>query len=71
MSRVSLKDIAKEVGVSSATVSLVLNNKAKDGRISEDVARKVRETAQMMNYRPNIAARSLRTGKTKTLEAYW
>lgn len=67
MSRISLKDIAKELGVSTATVSLVLNGKDKDGRIGEDVARKVKDAARQMNYRPNIAARSLRTGKTKTL----
>lgn len=67
MARISLKDIAKEIGVSSATVSLVLNGKDKEGRISEEVARKVRDVAERLNYRPNIAARSLRTGETKTL----
>lgn len=67
MARVSLKDIAKKVGVSTATVSLVLNDKDKEGRISKDVADKVRLAAKEMNYRPNTAARSLRTGKTKTL----
>ena len=67
MARVSLKDIAKKVGVSSATVSLVLNSKDKEGRISKDVAELVRQAAKEMNYRPNMAARSLRTGKTKTL----
>lgn len=67
MLRVSLKDIAKKVGVSSATVSLVLNGKDKEGRIGKDVARLVRQAAKEMNYRPNMAARSLRTGKTKML----
>lgn len=67
MSRVSLKDIAKKVGVSSATVSLVLNGKADEGRISKSVSELVLQTAKEMNYRPNMAARSLRTGKTKTL----
>lgn len=67
MPRVSIKDIAKELGVSSATISLVLNGKDKDGRISEEMAEKVRIAAREMNYRPNVAARSLRTGKTKTL----
>lgn len=62
---ISLKDVAKKVGVSSATVSLVLSGKAKKGRISEDVAEQVFQAAKEMNYRPNKAARSLRTGKTK------
>lgn len=67
MARISLKDIALQVGVSTATVSLVLNNKDKEGRISKDVADKVRAALKEMNYSPNMAARSLRTGKTKTL----
>lgn len=67
MKRVSIKNIAEEVGVSTATVSLVLNNKEKDGRISKQMAEKVREAAKVLNYRPNTAARSLRTGKTKTI----
>ncbi|WP_029904876.1 LacI family DNA-binding transcriptional regulator [Prevotella sp. 10(H)] len=67
MARVSIKDIAEKLGVSSATVSLVLNEKDKDSRIGKEVAEKVRKAAIEMNYRPNMAARSLRTGKTKTL----
>lgn len=67
MARVSIKDIAEKLGVSSATVSLVLNEKDKDSRIGKEVAEKVRQAAVEMNYRPNMAARSLRTGKTKTL----
>lgn len=67
MSRVSIKDIAERLGVSSATVSLVLNEKDKASRIGKDMSKKVRDTALEMGYRPNMAARSLRTGKTKTL----
>jgi LacI family transcriptional regulator len=67
MTRVSIKNIAEKTGVSNAAVSLVLNGKEKDGRISKLVADKVRQAAAEMNYRPNMAARSLRTGKTKTL----
>ena len=67
MARISLKDIAKKVGVSSATVSLVLNNKDKKGRISKEVAEQVRLAAKELGYKPNMSARSLRTGKTKML----
>ena len=62
----SLKDIAKEVGVSTALVSYVLNN-LKEGRISKEIAQKIREVAQRLNYRPNQIAKSLKTNKTYTI----
>ena len=64
--RVSLKDIAKQVGVSTALVSYVLNNQ-KENRISKTVAQKIRETAEKLNYRPNHIAKSLKTRKTFTI----
>jgi LacI family transcriptional regulator len=64
--RVSLKDIAQRVGVSTALVSYVLNNK-KEGRISKEVAKKIKDTAQKLNYRPNQIAKSLKTRKTYTI----
>jgi LacI family transcriptional regulator len=64
--KVSLKDIAQKVGVSIALVSYVLNNK-KQGRISEEVSKKIRETALKLNYRPNQIAKSLKTSKTNTI----
>jgi len=63
---VSLKDIAEQVGVSTALVSYVLNNKLKD-RINKDVAAKIRQVAEDLNYRPNQIARSLKVQKTFTL----
>jgi LacI family transcriptional regulator len=66
MKKVSLKDIAAAVGVSTALVSYVLNNK-KEGRISKGVAEKIRATAIAMNYRTNQIARSLKTNKTNTI----
>ena len=64
--RVSLKDIAKEVGVSSALVSYVLNEK-KTGRIDKIVAQTIRDTARRLNYRTNQIARSLKTNRTNTI----
>jgi LacI family transcriptional regulator len=64
--KVSLKDIAKEVGVSTTLVSYVLNN-LKEGRISKEIAQKIREVAQRLNYRPNLMAKSLKTNRTMTL----
>jgi LacI family transcriptional regulator len=64
--KVSLKDIAREVGVSTALVSYVLNN-LKEGRISKEIAQKIREVAQKLNYRPNQIAKSLKTSRTYTI----
>ncbi|MCE5205945.1 MAG: LacI family transcriptional regulator [Porphyromonadaceae bacterium] len=65
--KVSMQDIADQLGVSKGTISLVLSGKAESGRISEEMCRKVRATAEEMNYQPNEIARSLSTGKTMTI----
>jgi len=64
--KVSLKDIAKKVGVSTATVSYVLS-KGKNSRVSEEVSEKVKKAAQELNYQPNQIAKSLKMGKTFTI----
>ncbi|WP_430908274.1 LacI family DNA-binding transcriptional regulator [Maribacter sp. 2-571] len=64
--QVSLKDIAKEVGVSIATVSYVLS-KGKDSRVSEGMSQKIREVAKRLNYQPNSIAQSLKSGTTNTI----
>ncbi|MBZ4663759.1 MAG: hypothetical protein JG776_1474 [Caloramator sp.] len=58
MKRPTLKDIAKEVGVSVATVSYVLNGNEKQS-ISEETKDKIIQAANRLNYVPNLAARSL------------
>jgi LacI family transcriptional regulator len=65
--KVSIKDIAKRVGVSTALVSYVLNNKEKEARVGKQVAEKVRRVARSLNYQPNLIARSLQSGRTHTL----
>ncbi len=65
--KVSLKDIAQAVGVSSALVSMVLNGKAKQYGIGEEATRKVLAKAKELNYQPNIMARSLRSGRSRLL----
>lgn len=67
MKKVSLSDLAKELGVSKTLVSLVLNGKGNQYGINKDVQVKVKDKAIEMNYRPNQTARSLRSGKTYTL----
>ncbi|MGR8011510.1 LacI family DNA-binding transcriptional regulator [Streptomyces hypolithicus] len=59
------RDVAGAAGVSQATVSLVLGDKWR-GRVSERTAALVREAARELDYRPNLAARSLRLGRTRT-----
>jgi DNA-binding LacI/PurR family transcriptional regulator len=59
--RVSIRDVAREAGVSVTTVSHALNGK---GRLNPDTRRRVREVADRLGYRPNPAARSLVSGRT-------
>ncbi|MFQ9087890.1 MAG: LacI family DNA-binding transcriptional regulator [Roseburia sp.] len=61
---VSLKDIAKKCGVSTATVSKALNDQ-KD--IGESTKARIRETAKEMGYFPNSAARALKTKRSYSL----
>ncbi|WKX74143.1 LacI family DNA-binding transcriptional regulator [Streptomyces sp. XD-27] len=63
--RVTSRDVARAAGVSQATVSLVLGDKWR-GRVSERTAEAVRGAARELGYRPNLAARSLRLGRTRT-----
>lgn len=67
LKKTSLKDIAEAAGVSTALVSFVLNGKMKKYRVSEDTAQRILKIAHEMNYQPNLAAKSLRGGKTKTI----
>jgi len=61
VSRVSIRDVAREAGVSVTTVSHALNGK---GRLHPDTRQRVREVADRLGYRPNPAARSLVSGRT-------
>ncbi|WP_116127290.1 LacI family DNA-binding transcriptional regulator [Lewinella sp. IMCC34183] len=65
--RHSIKDIAKQLNVSPTTVSFVLNGKGKEKKISDEVIQRVLTYTKEINYKPNLLARSLRTGKTKIL----
>lgn len=65
--RPSLKDIARELNLSKTTVSWVLSGRAPQKGISESTANKVIEYAMELNYQPNLIARSLNTGTTKTI----
>jgi LacI family transcriptional regulator, fructose operon transcriptional repressor len=60
----SIKDVAKQAGVSTATVSRVLSGK---GYISEDSREKVEAAARALGYRPNRVARSLRARTSRVV----
>lgn len=62
--RVTIKDIAKAAGVSIATVSYVINNKATES-ISEETRKKVIQWANIFGYTPNPNAVALANSKTK------
>jgi len=65
--RLSISDIAKNLGISVTTVSFILNDKAKEKRISDAMTKRVLDYVSNVGYKPNQLAKSLRTGKTKTL----
>jgi len=56
--KITMKDIARELNLSLATVSYVLNHSEKE-KISHDTRIKVLETAKRMGYVPNQTAKSL------------
>jgi DNA-binding LacI/PurR family transcriptional regulator len=64
--RVSIKDVAREAGVSVTTVSHALNGK---GRLNPTTRRHVQAVAERLGYRPNPAARSLVSGRTSLVAA--
>lgn len=62
--RVSLKDLAKQLGVSIATVSRALHGSPEIGK---EMQEKVKALAQALNYRPNPFAQSLRNEAPKMI----
>ena len=60
----TLKDVAKLAGLTTSTVSRVINNR---GYISENTRKKVDDAMKDLSYQPNEAARSLRMKSTNTI----
>jgi LacI family transcriptional regulator len=68
-SSATMADVAKQAGVSQATVSYVLN--AKPGaRVSPATRRRIVEVAEKLHYRPNAIARAMASGRSRTVGVY-
>lgn len=63
----TLREIAAAAGVSTYTVSMVVNGRAKEGRISPEQAERVRAIADKMRYRPHSGARAMRSKRSRHL----
>ncbi|MCQ2457684.1 MAG: LacI family transcriptional regulator [Clostridia bacterium] len=66
MKRVSIKDVAEAAGVSTATVSYVINARP-DQTISPETSARVLKAVRELNYIPNSAASSLKSKKTNLI----
>ncbi len=64
--KVTVRDVARQAGVSVATVSYVMNNRT-DQKISPETKKKVLQIANLLNYRPSHAAKSLATGRNNII----
>ncbi len=60
----TLKALAEHLGVSPASVSLCLNGRARDARISPETEKRILEAAAAFEFLPNQVARNLRSGRT-------
>lgn len=61
MGRTTLKDVAERVGVSAKTVSNVVNG---TGWVTDELKARVQVAIDELGYRPNVAARNLRSGRS-------
>jgi DNA-binding LacI/PurR family transcriptional regulator len=64
---VTIRDVAKESGFSSTTVSIVLNNAPLARYIPTATKKKIERAAEKLGYRPNQFARSLRSKRSHTV----
>jgi LacI family transcriptional regulator len=72
MKKITIKDVAREAGVSVTLVSFVMNaKKGPDGRldcpVNAETAKRVLSVARKLGYRRNVAAASLRSGRSNTI----
>jgi DNA-binding LacI/PurR family transcriptional regulator len=63
--QVTAKDIADIVGVARPTVSMVLSGSRSNTNVAEATREKILRVAQELGYRPNLAARAMKSGKSQ------
>lgn len=62
--KITIQEVARLAGVSPSSVSKVFNDRP---GVSKETIQRVRQTAEMLGFRPNVVARSLRVKRTLTL----
>ncbi|MGC6173594.1 LacI family DNA-binding transcriptional regulator [Lacrimispora sp. 38-1] len=69
----TIKDVAELAGVSVTTVSIIINGKTLERRISETTKERVLSAMNQLGYQPNLSARRLRYSDEKkpTIAFYW
>jgi DNA-binding LacI/PurR family transcriptional regulator len=65
--KVTIRDVAREAGVSPGTVSRALN---RSGLVKEETRSRILKVVDELDYHPNIIARRLSTGRTLTLKVF-
>lgn len=69
---VTIRDVAQLAGVSTSTVSIVINNHAKSRNITPKTQQRVLDAARILSYRPNASARRMRkTGLPPSIGLFW
>src|SRR3984885_5948597 len=66
-STVTIRDVARQSGFSSTTVSIVLNNAPLSRYIPAVTKKRIERAAKTLGYRPNLFARSLRSKRSHTV----
>src|SRR5712672_4166639 len=64
---ITIRDVAKESGLSSTTVAIVLNDAPLARYIPPATKKRIEKAAKKLGYRPNLFARSLRSKRTHTV----
>lgn len=65
--KLSINDIAKSLNVSKTTISFILNGKAQEMRIGDEMVDRVLKFVNEVGFRPNSLAQSLRSGKSNII----
>lgn len=67
--RITLADVAREAGVSVQTASHALSG-SNTARIADSTKAKVQEAAKRIQYKPNVIAQAMRTGRTNVVSVW-